>query len=68
MILVVRLFIFMVLWVGLGSAVTHFFYPELSENESTKTAIPWLLLIGYVVGTFSLGLAEGISKALSRRG
>ena len=66
--MLVRLFIFMVLWVGLGSAVTHFFYPEITDNEATKTAVPWLLVIGYAVGTFSSGIADGIGEVLKRRG
>ena len=66
--MLVRLLIFMVLWVSLGMTLTHFFYPELWENETTKIAIHWLMVIGYAVGTFSSGIADGIGELLKRRG
>lgn len=62
----IRIFVFMVLWIVLGQTLTHFFYPELWETENTRQAIPWLMLIGYAVGTFATGASTLIGEYFKR--
>lgn len=66
MITLIRLFVFMSLWIVLGQVLTHFFYPEFWENEATRNALPWLLLIGYIVGTLSDAFSKVVGMVLRR--
>ncbi len=64
--LLIRLFVFTVLWVVGGQVLTHVFYPELWESESTRSALPWLLMIGYAVGAISSSLADLAGEVFKR--
>lgn len=66
MITLIRLFVFLLIWVVLGQVITHFFYPEFWENETTRNALPWLLLIGYAVGTLGDGVSKAVGMVLKR--
>lgn len=66
MITLIRLFVFMAIWICLGQVLTHFFYPELWENESTRNAIPWLMVIGYAVGTVGDGVSKLVGELFKR--
>lgn len=66
MITLIRLFVFLVVWVVLGQVLTHFFYPELWESETTRNALPWLLLIGYTVGTLGDTLSKVVGMVFKR--
>jgi TRAP-type C4-dicarboxylate transport system permease small subunit len=65
--LLIQCFIFMVLWIVGGQVTTHFFYPEFWETESTKHALPWLLFIGYAVGTVSLAISSALANCFKRK-
>lgn len=64
--LLIRMFVSVVLWVVLGQVVTHFFFPELWESKSALTTLPWLLLIGYGVGTVASSLADLAGESFKR--
>ena len=61
-----KLLVFVLLWASGGMALTHFFYPELWDSETTRDALPWLLAIGYFVGTVADGIANGVATVLKR--
>lgn len=66
MIALIRIFVFMTIWIVLGQMITHFFYPEMWDNESTRTALPWLLFIGYAVGTLGMGVSNIVGELFKR--
>ena len=58
----VNIFIFMVIWVLAGDALVFFFFPDLLQNEATKQAVPWVMMIGYIVATIGTLVADFITK------
>lgn len=65
--LFLKIFIFTVLWVFGGQALTHWLYPEMWETEQTREALPWLLFLGYGVGTVAMGVSDVIIQVLKSR-
>lgn len=56
----IKITVFVLIWVLLGQLVIHFTFPELQQQEGVKQALPWLLAIGYIVGSIGDAVAEGI--------
>lgn len=67
MIYLAKLFVFVLVWVSVGMAFTHFFYPELWDNPTTRDTIPWLLAIGYFVGSLAEGVSSGVVNILKSK-
>ncbi|BDU12915.1 hypothetical protein vecB_027 [Escherichia phage VEcB] len=63
MTMLLRMFVFLMFWIIVGNGIVFLIFPEVMTGNENK-AVPYIMLIGYGIGTLGLLFADWLVNTL----